>query len=432
MSRPLIDPMPPIADGVGLPWEADVDDAVAVIADARAAFGETFVIDSGHDRYLFTFSPEGVASFYALAESDASKGVADWRMLSRKIPQEVFDGRRTFPHDVFGREDAAFHLARLEGALDEALAELGAEGEVDAFAFTRRLGHRMGLSSWGAPGSTGTAVLDDLIEAFDALDGSESFVHPDAMAAVAASGQASERAALAAIADFVAAACDGIGGAGADSVFARIASKWAGEPPPVRNLGVAYDVTLIHLASMSNLFAALGWFIVDVLEHPADMDRVAAGDQARAEQCALESTRLAQRSIMARHVLRAVSFDTGPCRYRMEPGVTVATLLPLTNTTAGPGLDRWEPSRWNRRRLVDPPELAAPELVTVFGHGKHTCPAQPFSLAAMTKAATRLFSEFILERGWSDRPTPVPTQIGGVARAARPCPLRYRIRPTPS
>ena len=425
----MIDPMPPIADGFGLPWEVDVDDAVAEIAHARAVYGDTFVIDSGRDRYLFTFSAEGVAAFYSLAESDASKGVADWKMLSRKIPQEVFDGRRTFPHDVFGREDAAFHLTRLDGALDEAVAELGTEGEVEVFVFTRRLGHRMGLSSWGGPGATEAAVLDHLIEAFDALDGSESFVHPDAMAAVAASEMASERAALATIADFVAEACDRIGDdVAGDSVFARIVSKWLVEPTPVRNLGIAYDVTLIHLASMSNLFAALGWLIVDLLEHPADLNRVAAADQAHAEQCALESTRLAQRSIMTRYVLRAVSLDTGACRYRIQPGVTVATLLPLTNTTAGPGLDRWDPSRWSRRRLVDPAELASPELVTVFGHGKHTCPAQPFSLAAMTKATTRLFSEFNLEKLWSERPIPVPAQIGGVARAAEPCPLRYRRR----
>ena len=29
-------------------------------------------------------------------------------------------------------------------------------------------------------------------------------------------------------------------------------------------------MTLIHVASMSNLFAALGWALVDLLEHPAD------------------------------------------------------------------------------------------------------------------------------------------------------------------
>ena len=45
--------------------------------------------------------------FYALAEADASKGIADWQMLRRKLPDELFLDRRTFPHDLFARDDVA-------------------------------------------------------------------------------------------------------------------------------------------------------------------------------------------------------------------------------------------------------------------------------------------------------------------------------------
>jgi cytochrome P450 len=69
--------------------------------------------------------------------------------------------------------------------------------------------------------------------------------------------------------------------------------------------------------------------------------------------------------------------------------------------------------------------LEAVELVTAFGHGRHTCPAQPFSLSAMTTAVTRLLSEYELSPRWVDRPVPVQAQIGGVARSATPCPLHY-------
>ena len=55
------------------------------------------MVESGRDRYLFTFSPTGVESFYALPEETASKGVADYLMLRRKLPDEIFDGRRTLP-----------------------------------------------------------------------------------------------------------------------------------------------------------------------------------------------------------------------------------------------------------------------------------------------------------------------------------------------
>ena len=87
---------------------------MAAIAAARAEHGDTFVVEHGRDRYLFTFSPAGVESFYALREEVASKGVADYLMLRRKLPDEIFDGRRTLPGTLFRRDDVADYLANLE------------------------------------------------------------------------------------------------------------------------------------------------------------------------------------------------------------------------------------------------------------------------------------------------------------------------------
>jgi cytochrome P450 len=421
--------MPPMAAGVGLPWDVPIDDPVAALARARRRLGDTFVVDSGEDRYLFTFSPAGVAAFYALGEDRASKGVADWRMLRRKLPDEIFAGRRTLPHQLFGRDDVAGYLANVDAALDSTVDELAGAGEIDVFDLTRRLGHRVGLASWGGPDSATGERFDRLAQAFDALDGSESFVHPDAMAAVAAAGKATERAALGVVADEIALALEELPGVEPDhALCARVAHAWAEEPPAERARGVAFDVALIHVASMSNLFAALGWMLIDLVTHPDELARVRAGERSRAEVCALESTRLAQRSIMARYVLAPVTMDVGDAVYAVGPGATIATLLPLTNTSAAPGLDAWDPDRWNRRRLADTTALGAVELVTVFGHGRHTCPAQPFSLSAMTAAASRLLTAFDVEPAWTESPLPVRSQIGGVARAAGPCPVRYRRR----
>jgi len=118
------------------------------------------------------------------------------------------------------------------------------------------------------------------------------------------------------------------------------------------------------------------------------------GDVGLAETCALESTRLAQRSIMARFTLAPVTLGLEQGPLEIPSGMTVATLLPLTNWSAAPGLDRWDPARWNRRRLRTPNGLSTAELVTVFGHGGHSCPARPFSLAAMTLTSRRLLSQF--------------------------------------
>ncbi|KAA0101211.1 cytochrome [Mycolicibacterium sp. P1-18] len=419
----------PVADGVGLPWDVPVLDAVAVVAEARARYGDSFVVRSGAHDHLFTFSPTGVESFYALPEASASKGVADYLMLRRKLPDEVFAGRRVLPDALFRRDDVSSYLAHLDRALDATEAELGERGSVDVFALTRRLGHRMGLASWAGPGCADGAAFERLVRAFDALDGSDAFVHPDAMAAVAASDKRAERAALDDVAVVVGDAVRHLdSGADGGGLFGRIVAAWATEPASVRVRGVAMDVALIHVASMSNLMAALGWALVDLVEHPDRACHVAAGDADLARRCALESTRMAQRSIMARAVLETVSFDTGAGVVDVPAGWTIATLLPLLNTSAAPGLERWDPDRWHRHRLADASALASPMLVTAFGHGRHACPAQPFSLTAMSTATTRLLGRYDLTPEWDRYPRPVPAQIGGVARSADVCRVGYRMR----
>jgi hypothetical protein len=259
--RNQITPLPPVADGIGLPWDVPVEDAVAQLATARARCGDTFVVESGRDRYLFTFSAIGVESFYALPEEKASKGVADYLMLRRKLPDEIFDGRRTLPGGLFRKGDVANYLVNLQAALETTVAELGREGTLDVFAVTRRLAHRMGLASWAGPGSAEDGAFERLVVAFDTLDGSDAFVHPDAMAAVAASGKVAERAALAEITAVIASAVaklDANPDPDGQSLFARIVAAWDGEPDQVRATGIAWDVALIHIASMSNLAAALG------------------------------------------------------------------------------------------------------------------------------------------------------------------------------
>jgi cytochrome P450 len=418
--------MPAIATAARLPWDAVVEDPVGTLAEARTRLGDTFVVDSGDDRYLFVFSAAGVVAFYALPEEKASKGVADWRMLRRKLPDEVFDARRVLPHQLFGREDVATYLRNVEVAVAAAADELGPEGEVDLFSLSRRLGHRVGLASWGGPGAAEGTRFETLVRAFDQLDGSESFVHPDAMAHVAATEKAAERQALAVITSELGLGLEQRRGQDdAHALFDRVVGAWADAAPSAAATGVCLDITLIHVASMSNLFAALGWHLVDLMEHPEVAEQVRRGDTGLAETCALESTRMAQRSIMARFTLAPVTLNLEQGPLEIPPGMTVATLLPLTNRSAAPGLDRWDPARWNRRRLRRPNGLPAAELVTVFGHGGHSCPARPFSLAAMTLTSRRLLSEFRWELCSSEHPEPVRAQIGGVARSAGPCRARY-------
>ena len=422
-----ITPAPPVAD-VALPWDETIADPVAALAGARARLGDTFVVPGPRQPTLFLFSPEGVRSFYALPEAEASKGVADWMMLSRKLPDELFLGRRTNIADLFGREDVAEYLAQLDAAIVVAFEELGDAGEVDLFVFTRRLGHRMGLACWAGEVPSRGARFDALVDAFDALDGSAAFVHPEAMAAVAANGKKAERAAMDAVEELLVESIRARDSAPPqDDLFARVVARWDGEPEPGRSVGIARDAILVHIGSMSNLFAAAGWMLAQLATRPDVLARVRVGEVGLLERCALESTRLGQRSIMLRAVLAPTTVRDEAHSYAVPAGAQIATLLPLTNTTAMPGLDAYDPDRWARRRLLDEDMLRARELVTTFGHGAHTCPAQPFSLAAMSRGAAAFFAAYDVTPRFGEV-TPLPVQIGGVARAEHPCVVEYRRR----
>lgn len=423
----LISPRPPAADA-RLPWDEEMADPIATVEHARTEHGDTFVIEGERSPFLFLFSAVGVRSFYAVAEADASKGIADWQLLRRKLPPELFRDRRTFPHDLFARDDVVQYLGVVRSAIDIACDELGDSGTFEVFDFTRRLGHRIGLSTWAGPCGTSTE-FDQLIGALDNLDGAAAFVDPGAMAAVAASEYATERAALAEAESIIGRAVarrDADANPPVDH-FQRIVDTWADAEPDARLQGIARDVILVHLGSMSNLFSALGWLLVDVVTRSALATAICKGDHALAERCALESTRIAQRSIMLRAVLRPTEVADGTQTWHVEPGVTLATLLPLTNL-ATDDLRTYDPGRWNRRRIRNGRGGGDErELVTAFGHGAHTCPAQPFSLSVMTAVLEAMLGRYDLDPQFADA-SPRAAQIGGVARSATPCPMTYARR----
>jgi len=147
-SLPAVVPMAPRAD-ITFPWDGPgAPDPVVALTEARASLGDTFVVDSGPDRYLFVFSADGVRAFYAIEEAVASKGLADYRMLRRKLPNELFATRRTFAHDLFGAQDVEGYLGHLDTAIERQIEELGDTGTFDVFVLARRLGHRLGLGCW--------------------------------------------------------------------------------------------------------------------------------------------------------------------------------------------------------------------------------------------------------------------------------------------
>lgn len=432
---PGIEPLPPRIGGWLPWWDAGprlLRDPTAFFADARESLGDTYVVDAFGQRLFCVFSAEGVAGLYALPEREASFGLAtfEW-VLRHKVPLELVAGRRTRPHDLFGGEETQGYLACLEDAVAAQLDELGDAGRLEAFGFARRLGHRLGLACWAGPEAASPPLLDRLIPRLDRLDSAESFVHPGRLFFTRATGRWRERRAMRAIEEAIGgilARRPPLEAPPAEGDFlGRIAASWRDASGEERSRGIARDVILLHLGAQSNLYAALAWTLVDLLLRPALLARVEAGDDALLEQCANESIRMAQRSLTLRRVMKPLDFSDGERSYRLEPGVMIATMLPVNNTSAAPGLERFDPSHYDGRRLSKQVELPRRELVSTFGHGAHSCPAQRFSISAIRIAVRRLLGSYALAPRF-ERAEPLRRQLGAVARAAGPCPVEYRRR----
>lgn len=435
MSRtlPAVAPMPPRIGGV-VPWlgagAALLRNPTAFFAAMRARHGDTFVTDAFGFRLFCVFSPEGVRRLYELPESEASFGLATFNLVFKhKAPLELIAGRRHRPHDLFGSQEAEGYLREVERAVALQLDELGDAGRFESFAFARRLGHRLGLGCWAGEEAASAAYLDQLIPLLDRLDTAESFVNPALLFVARATGKRREKAALAGLdarLGEIIRARDASGTLRGDFLD-QIRAGWSDAEGLAREQGIARDVVLIHLGAQSNLYAALAWTLVNLLLHPTVLARVQAGDDDLLERAASESIRLAQRSLTLRQVMKPLDFDDGARSYHLSPGALIATMLSVTNASAAPGLDRFDPDHYEGRRLAKHIPVPARELVSTFGHGRHACPAQRFSITAIRVSLRRLFERFDLAPRFASA-APRARQLGAVARAAGPCEVEYRAR----
>jgi cytochrome P450 len=413
-----------VGSGFGL-----LRDPSGFLGRARERLGDTFLVDAFGYRLLCVFSAQGVRQLYALPEEEASFGLATYTFVFKhKVPLELVLGRRNRPHDLFGASDVEFYLEALENAVAVQLDALGASGRFEIFGLARRLGHRLGLACWAGSEAASAAYLDRLIPLLDRLDSSDSFVRPLSTLASVASGKWRERRAMRGIEAIFAEILErrgerSVAGDFLDSIHASYADLAAGE----REAHTARDVMVLHMGAQSNLYAALGWTLVNLLQRPELLARVREGDDELLERCANESIRLAQRSLTLRQVMKPLEFDDGNQKLELAPGVLIATMLSLTNASSAPGLDTFDPDHYAGRRLAASAMLPTRELVSTFGHGRHSCPAQRFSITAIRISIRRLLERFELEALFSTA-EPRRRQIGGVARAARPCRVAYSSR----
>lgn len=443
--RAPVEPMPPRVGGP-LPFVRGglsfIRSPTEFLTAARKQHGDTFLLDAFGFQLLLTFSPVGLRSLYAAPERAASFTEATRTLIGFKVPSELLGGDMQLFHKLFTRDRMPGYLDAVRDAVREDIDALGESGEIELFARAKLLIHRIGFRCWVGPEAASPSYLARLQASFDRLDPEAAFVRPHTIFWTLLTRKAPERRALRdveAVLREIWAAREQRGDAGQD-MLATLHAQYAALPERERMPAVARDVMILHLASLTNLYAALAWTQVNLLTRPSlleqarrECEALAAkperglaelGELETIEAVAHESIRVAQRSITLRRIVEPCELDDGKQVYVLQPGVLLATMLSVTNGEYG-DLDRFDPTHYRRGRLVA--ELPSKEVVSTFGHGTHACPGQRFAIMVIKLAVAEYLDRLELEPQFQ-RAAPPPEQMGAVARAAEPCRVRYRTR----
>ena len=436
----LIEPLPPLAGeelphiGAGLRF---LEAPTAYLQELRARHGDTYLLDVFGFNLLMTFAPKGLENLYKLEERKASFGLATYDMIGFKTPSEIFqDADIDLFYQLLLNKRMPGYVTTINDIVDCELRRWHALDRIDIFDAIRTLEQRVGYGLWIARTAADDAWWPALKRQFDVIGQESAFVDPGAALATIKSDKARERAAVAeigALLEKIAAAHDADPQREAATVdFLR--EHFGAAEPTERWRKVVHNSINLNQGFLSNLYAAIAWVVVRLLQHPAALAGVSAEiDGVRAqyghaftnsiealnamtmlEQVMMESVRMAQRSLTLRKVVEPVEFDDGSQVYQVRPGVYIATMLSVTNVQ-GPDLELFAPEHYQRNQLAAALTPAAKETVSTFGHGKHACPAQRFSHHMCKIVVAKLLAEFQLTALFDD-PQPSARQMGGVAR----------------
>ncbi|GAB5450433.1 MAG: hypothetical protein Hals2KO_07610 [Halioglobus sp.] len=449
--KQLIQPLPAVHAeelehvGSGLRF---MESPTRYLADLRQRHGDTFLLDVFGYHLLMTFSAQGLSSLYAFEEADASFHAATFDLIRFKTPIEILyhvDVRLFYR--LLQHKHMPDFLAVIDQVVELELARWEVGSELELFDAIRTLEQRVGFGLWIGQEAATDGRWQALKLHFDVLDQESAFVNPAETLNTIKSDKAREKEAAAALyeilRDILAERAGG--GDGPFSAADFLGEHFAGEEHFEQK--VFNNIINANQGFLSNLYAAIAWVLVWLLVKPEVLARVEAeitdvrarfGSQFPCsvealneliylEQVMMEAVRLGQRSLTLRKVMRTAQFDDGERSYQVSPGLYIATMLSVTNASTE-DLARFDPDNYARNRWANRIATPGPETISTFGHGRHACPAQRFSLHMVKIVITRVLDRFRLEPAWTVMPTPSDRQMGGVARPGQPACVRVLSR----
>ncbi|MCR9105467.1 MAG: cytochrome P450 [Gammaproteobacteria bacterium] len=447
----LVSPLPPVHQeelqhiGSGLRF---IESPTDYLQELRASYGDTFIVDVFGYPLLMTFSAKGLEALYRFEEEQASFHAATFDMIRFKTPIEILihvDARLFYR--LLQHKHMPGYLQTMNRVVDLELNRWGDSREIDIFDAIRTLEQRVGYGLWIGEAAAAQGRWQALKLHFDVLDQESAFVDPAKTLETIKTHKAKEKAAARALYELIPEllaehdAHPHRNYSGADILREHFAGEDDFETKVLNN------VINANQGFLSNLYAAVAWVCVHLAQdselQAAVIDEITAtrarhgagflqctealNSMTLLEQVTMESVRLAQRSLTLRKVMAPLEFDDGEQTYAVRPGIYITSMLSVTNTQT-PQLAQFNPDHYVGNKLAANVQPAGKETISTFGHGKHACPAQRFSLHMAKVVITQLVSRFSVSTCYTGSAQPSVRQMGGVSRPQEPARLRLTRR----
>lgn len=432
--------------GAGLRF---ADAPTEYLASLREEYGDVFLLDVFGYQLFCVFSAPALKSLYAVAEEDASFGMATFDMMGFKTPMEIFmDADIDLFYELLTPERVRGYLPDFHSVLQLEMNRWGESGTLDVFDAIRTLEQRIGFQVWMGAEAAGEPHWQHFKSAFDVMSQENAFVNPQATLNTLVSDKAEERKALAELHALIGQLVDQRQASGIwpEDNLSFLYQRFSGEDETVTRRKLSHNLVNANQGFLSNLYAAIAWVLINAARYPqyaaqmrAELETTqkdygadfytqqkALDSMTFFEQMLMESTRMAQRSLTLRKVMKVIDFDCGDQVYTLQPGVYIATMLSVGNTRH-PALQAFDPNHYEGRRLKAEYIAEGKETVSTFGHGRHACPAQKFSHNMCKVVLSGLLERFDFSEPTGDL-EPSRQQMGGVSRTAGGTRLTFSLR----
>eukprot|EP01091_Cochliopodium_minus_P002260 TRINITY_DN12123_c0_g1_i1.p1 TRINITY_DN12123_c0_g1~~TRINITY_DN12123_c0_g1_i1.p1 ORF type:complete len:485 (-),score=111.29 TRINITY_DN12123_c0_g1_i1:30-1391(-) len=424
--------------GAGLDF---VKNPTKFLNEQRKIHGDIFLLHAFGVKMFFVFSKEELIEFYKVPEKDASFNEATRGFLGYKVPEEILSG--TMKTVLVVLKSQKEFSSSFDKTIQNEIANLPETGKFEIFAFLKSIVHKVGFNYWIGDEAANEKTFNELVSNFNAIDPEQGFKDMSSLFSSILNKRSKEREALYNMVKIIRNIVEERRKKNVTKgdFIEALLQEYKDLPVEKQFLQSTIDILVLHMASQANLYAAISWTIINLIQYPSYFNRIRDNINELKEvyedwtcenslkkmelldQCFNESIRLAQQSLTLRLVMNPVNIG----KYKIVPGYYIATLLSCLNVDESilPNASKFAPEEHYENGKIKGFIQGADYSVSAFGFAVHHCPGKKFATISSKIIISHIIDKLDLTPDFTT-PKILETQMGAVGRTVDPCFVSYK------